>query len=86
MEWTRFVHYLLKEEIEIEDESFGRYEEAKARITMNIKIASKEKKRKRMIEDLEAKLGTLGKGKEPLHITQGLREDEEKDNSDEEEE
>ena len=53
---------------------------------MNIKIASKDKKRKRMIEDLEEKLGTLSKGKEPLQITQGLGEDEEKDSGDEEEE
>ena len=30
---------------------------------MNIKIASKEKKRKNIIEYLEDKLGTLGKGK-----------------------
>lgn len=39
-----------------------------------------------MIEDLKAKLGTLGKGKEPLQLTQGLGEDEEKDSGDKEEE
>ena len=39
-----------------------------------------------MIEDLVAKLGTLGKGKEPLQLTQGLGEDKEQDNDDEEEE
>jgi len=77
---------LLKEEIDTKAESFGKYEEAKAKITMNIKIASKEKKMKRMIEDLEEKLGTLGEGKEPLQITRGLGEDEENDSGDEEEE
>lgn len=39
-----------------------------------------------MIKYLEAKLGTLGKGKEPLQITQGLGEDEEKDSGDKEDE
>ena len=53
---------------------------------MNIKIACKEKKRKKIIKDLEAKLGTQGKGKEPLQLTQGLGKDEEKENDDEEEE
>ena len=56
----------LNEEIDAEAKPFGKYEEAKARITINIKISSKEKKRKIMIEDLEEKLGTLGKGKELL--------------------
>lgn len=80
------IHALLKEEIDVEVQPFGRYEEEKVRITVNIKIASKEKKRKKMIEDLEAKLGTLGKGKEPLKITQDLGEDEEQDSGDEEDE
>ena len=60
---------LLNEEMDVEVEPFGKYEEAKARITINIKISSKEKKRKRIIEDLEVKLGTLGKGKDPLQLT-----------------
>lgn len=53
---------------------------------MRIKIASKGKKIKKMIEDIEARLGTLGKGKGPLQITQGLGEDEEQDSGDEEDE
>ena len=60
---------LLKEEIDTEAEPFGRYEEVKERITIHIKIASKEKKRKKMIEGLEAKLDNLGKGNEPLQLT-----------------
>ena len=76
----------LKEEIDIAAKPFRKFEEAKARIFVNIKIDSKEKKRKTMIEDLEEKLGTLGKGKEPLQLTQGLVEDEVKDSGDEEEE
>ena len=39
-----------------------------------------------MIKDLEAKLDTLGKGKEPLQLTKGIGEDEEQDSDDEEEE
>ena len=57
---------LLKEDIDNKVEPFGKYEEANARITINIKISSKEKKRKKMIEDLEAKLCTQGKNTEPL--------------------
>ena len=56
----------MNEEIDVEVEPFGRYEEEKARIYLNIKIASQEKKKKRMIEDIEAKMDTLGKGEEPL--------------------
>ena len=37
-----------------------------------------------MIEGLEEKLGTQGKGKESLQLTQGLGEDKEKDSGDEE--
>lgn len=51
-----------------------------------MKIASKEKKRKKMIEDLEEKIGTQGKRKECLQITQGLGEDGENDSGVEEEE
>lgn len=80
------IDALLKEEINIEAEPFGRYEEAKTRIAVDIKIASKEKKMKKIIEDLEAKKGTLGKGKEPLQLTQGLCEDEEQVRGDKEEE
>ena len=46
---------LLKEEIDTKVDSFGKYEEEKARITIDIKIASTNKKRKVMIEDLEGK-------------------------------
>ena len=53
---------------------------------MNIKISSKEKKRKKIIKDLETKFGTLGKGKEPLQLTQGLGEEEEQESGDQEEE
>ena len=60
------IDALLKEKIDVEAKPFGKYEEPKERITMNIKIASKQKKKKKIIEDLEAKLDTLGKGKEPL--------------------
>ena len=49
---------LSKEEIDVEDIPFGRYEEAKDIITVNIKISSKEKKRKKMIEDLKDKMGS----------------------------
>jgi len=80
------IEAFLNEKIDAEAKIFGKYEEAKSRITINIKIDSKEKKRKRIIEDLEEKLDTLGKDKEPLHITQGLGEDEEKESGDEEEE
>ena len=57
----------------------------KARITINIQIDSTNKKRKKMIEDLEGKLGTQTKGKEPLVVTQGLGEDEENGSGEEEE-
>lgn len=40
------------------EEPFGKYEEPKVRIKIDIEIASKEKERKKMIEDLEAKLRT----------------------------
>lgn len=80
------IDALLKEEIDFEAKIFGKYDEAKEIITINIKIASKEKKRKKMIEYLEAKLGTLIKGKESLKLTQGLCEDKEQDSGDEEEE
>ena len=53
---------------------------------MKIKVGFKENNWKKMIEDLEAKLGTLGKGKEPLQLTQELSEDEEKDSGDKDEE
>ena len=49
---------LLKEDVENESQYFGKYEEAKKRIVIDIKIDSKEKKRKKMIEYVEAKLGT----------------------------
>jgi hypothetical protein len=75
---------LLKEEIDNDAKPFGKYEEAKARIMTDIKIDSKEKKRKKIIEYLEEKLGTQGMGKEPLQLTQGLREDKEEGSSDEE--
>lgn len=68
----------LKEEIDTKEESFQNYEEGKERIILNIKIGSKEIKRKKMIKDLEEKLGKEGKGKEPLQLTQGLGEDERK--------
>ena len=49
---------LLKEDVENESQYFGKYEEAKERITIDIKIDSKKKKRKKMIEYVEARLGT----------------------------
>lgn len=49
---------LLKEEINTEAELFGKYEEDKAIITVNIKIGFNEKKRKIMCNSL------LGKPKE----------------------
>ena len=80
------IDLLLKEEIDVKEEPFGRYEEKKSRIIVNIKIASKKKKRKKMIKNLEKELGTLGKGKEPLQLNQGLGEDNEQDSGDEDEE
>ena len=76
------IDALLKEEIDAYAKPFGKYEEAKSRIIIDIKIASKEKKRKKMIEDLENNLRTQGKGK----VAQGIGEDEENDRGDEEEE
>lgn len=57
------IDALLKEEIDVQAKTSGRYEYAKERMNVNIKKSSKEKKKKKKIEDLEAKLGTLGKGK-----------------------
>ena len=54
---------LLTEVGDVKVESFGKYEEEKARIIVDIKIASTNKKRKKMIKDLDEKLGTQGKGK-----------------------
>lgn len=54
---------LINKEVDAKAKTFGKYEEAKARIIVDIKIASTDKKRKKMIEDLEEKLGRKDKGK-----------------------
>lgn len=76
---------LLNEEIDAKDEPFGKYEEERDRITMDIKIACSKKNRNKMIEDLEEKLGIQTKGKEPLILTWCLGKNQDNDSGVEEE-
>lgn len=49
---------LLTEEIDAKAKPFGKYKEAKEKIKVDIKIASVDEKRKKMIKDLNEKLST----------------------------
>ena len=54
---TKITIFLI-EEIDVKLKPFGKYEEAKEKIIVDIKIAPTDKKRKKVIQDLEEKLGT----------------------------
>lgn len=73
-ETTTSITALLAKEIDKTATHFGTYEEAKAKITMGLKSTIVERKRKKIVKNIEEML----KGEEvdaPLELTQGLGED-----------
>ena len=83
---SKGITAFLFEEIDAKVEPFGKYEEAKARITIDVKISSSDKKKKKMIKDLEEKLGMQDECEGPLMLTHCLGEDRESDDDDAKEE
>ena len=83
-DFSEAITALLNAEINTKSEPFGKIIEEKARIIVDIKISSSDRKRKKMIEELEGNLEK--KYKQTLMQTQGLQEDKETNSDVEEEE
>lgn len=74
---------LLADEIDSKTPYFGTYEEAKSKTTMGLMATTLERKRKKIVKNLE-KYVEETENDAPLELTQGLGEDEQSDSSDSE--
>lgn len=77
---------LLENKIDKDATSFGNYEEAKSRLTINLQIASMIRKKNKLVKKLKERFGEGDDEEEeedqsqaPLQLTQGLGEDRKED-------
>ena len=75
----------MAEEIDRDATPFGKFEEAKSRITIDLKATIVIRKKNKMVKKLKEKIGE-GKeeeeGQAPLELTEGLDEDKDNDEED----